>query len=149
MRRSSGVCTAAGTLLSEVPTAAHTIPGPVTVSFEEATSYEVSEGGTASVVVELNRAHGRTGGVEMPLVVQTGGTATEHTDYTTVPASVTFGPTETSKTVSVVTVADDSIEGAETVAVAFGALPDRGQCGDDHHDDRDDNRPDPVGPCLP
>ncbi len=118
---SSGVCTAAGTLLSEVPTA-HTIPGPVTVSFEEA-SYEVSEDGTASVVVELNRAHGRTDGVEMPLVVQTGGTATEHTDYTTVPASVTFGPTETSKTVSVVTVADDSIEGDETVAVAFGALP--------------------------
>ena len=121
---SSGVCTADGTLLSEVPTAAHAIPGPVTVSFEEATSYEVSEGGTASVVVELNRAHGRTGGVEMPLVVQTGGTATEHTDYTTVPASVTFGPTEISKTVSVATVADDSIEGDETVAVAFGTLPD-------------------------
>ena len=117
-----GVCTAAGTLLSEVPTAAHTIPGPVTVSFEEA-SYEVSEGGTASVMVELNRAHGRTGGVEMPLVVQTEGTATEHTDYTTVPASVTFGPTEMSKTVSVATVTDDSIEGDETVAVAFGALP--------------------------
>ena len=118
-----GICTADGTLLSAVPTAAHTIPGPVTVSFG-ATSYEVTEGGTASVIVELNRAHGRTGGVEMPLVVQTGGTATEHTDYTPVPASVTFGPTETSKTVSVVTVADDSIEGDETVAVAFGALPD-------------------------
>ena len=37
---------------------------------------------------------------------------------------MTFGPTETSKTVSVVTVADDSIEGDETVAVAFGTLPD-------------------------
>ena len=120
---SSGVCTADGTLLSAVPTEAHAIPGPVTVSFEEA-SYEVSEGGTASVIVELNRAHGRADGVEMPLVIQTGGTATEHTDYTPVPASVTFGPTETSKTVSVATVADDSIEGAETVAVAFGALPD-------------------------
>ena len=118
-----GVCTADGTLLSAVPTAAHTIPGPVTVSFGAA-SYEVTEGGTASVIVELNRAHGRTGGVEMPLAVQTGGTATEHTDYTPVPASVTFGPTETSKTVSVVTVADDSIEGDETVAVAFGTLPD-------------------------
>ena len=117
-----GICTADGTLLSDVPTA-HAIPGPVTVSFG-ATSYDANEGGTASVVVELNRAHGRTGGVEMPLVVQTGGTATEHTDYTPVPASVTFGPTETSKTVSVVTVADDSIEGDETVAVAFGALPD-------------------------
>ena len=117
-----GVCTADGTLLSAVPTAAHTIPGPVTVSFR-ATSYEVSEGGTASVVVELDRAHDRAGGVEIPLVVQTGGTATEHTDYTTVPASVTFGPTELSKTVSVVTVADASIEEAETVAVAFGALP--------------------------
>ena len=116
-----GVCTAGGTLLSAVPTAAHTIPGPVTVSFG-ATSYAVTEGGTASVVVELNRAHGRADGVEMPLVVQTGGTATEHTDYA-VPASVTFGPTETSKTVSVVTVADASIEGAETVVVAFGALP--------------------------
>ena len=117
-----GICTADGTLLSAVPTA-HTIPGPVTVSFGAA-SYEVTEGGTASVIVELNRAHGRTGGVEMPLAVQTGGTATEHTDYTPVPASVTFGPTETSKTVSVVTVADDSIEGDETVAVAFGTLPD-------------------------
>ena len=84
----------------------------------------MTEGGTASVVVELNRAHDRADGVEMPLVVQTGGTATAHTDYTPVPASVTFGPTETRKTVSVVTVADDSIEGAETVAVAFGTLPD-------------------------
>ena len=119
---SSGICTADGTLLTEVPTAAHAIPGPVTVSFEEA-GYEVSEGGTTSVMVELNRAHDRPDPVEMPLVIQTGGTATEHTDYTTVPASVTFGPTEMSKTVSVVTVADASIEGAETVAVAFGALP--------------------------
>ena len=116
-----GICTADGTLLTEVPTAAHTIPGPVTVSFG-ATSYAVTEGGTTSVVVELNRAHGRPDPVEMPLVIQTGGTATENTDYT-VPAAVTFGPTETSKTVSVVTVADASIEEAETVAVAFGALP--------------------------
>ena len=116
-----GICAADGTTLSAVP-AARTIPGPVTVSFGAA-SYDVSEAGTASVAVELNRAHGRPDPVEIPLVVQTGSTATEHTDYT-VPASVTFGLTEISKTVSVATVADDSIEGAETVAVAFGAPPD-------------------------
>ena len=87
---SSGVCSAGGTVLSVVPTEAQAIPGPVTVSFG-ATSYDANEGGTASVVVELNRAHDRAGGVEMPLVVQTGGTATEHTDYT-VPASVDVRP---------------------------------------------------------
>ncbi len=115
-----GICTAAGTLLSAVPTA-HTIPGPVTVRFG-ATDYSVLEGGTASVIVELNRAHGRPDALEILLVVQTGGTATEHTDYT-VPLSVTFGSTETRASVSVATVADSLLEGAEPVVLGFGTLP--------------------------
>ena len=115
-----GICTADGTLLSEVPTATHTIPGPVTVRFG-APDYSATEGGTTSVIVDLNPANGRLDPVEIPLVV-TGGSATAPADYT-VPSSVTFGPTETRTSVSVATGADASIEGTETIEVAFGAPP--------------------------
>ena len=115
-----GICTADGTLLSDVPSVAHAIPGPVTVSF--GATNDVTEGGTTSVIVELNRAHGRAGGVEIPLVVGSGSTAGV-LDYT-VPAAVTFAAAETTKSVVLQADADASIEEAETVAVAFGTLPD-------------------------
>ncbi len=114
-----GICTADGTPLSEVPTAL-TIPGPVTASFGAA-SYSVNEGESVSVVVELDRAHGRPGDVTIPLAVESGSTATA-TDYT-LPLQVTFGPSETRQTVSLATHADTSLEEAETVEVTFGALP--------------------------
>ena len=116
-----GICTADGTSLSAVPETAHTIPGPVQVSFDEA-AYTVTEGGTVEVVVELDRTHDRPGPLEIPLRVQSGGTDAGDTEYT-VPTIVTFDTTETEKTVSVTTKTDDIIEAAETVALGFGDLP--------------------------
>ena len=116
-----GICTADGTSLSAVPETAHTIPGPVQVSFDEA-AYTVTEGRTVEVVVELDRTHDRPGPLEIPLRVQSGGTDAGDTEYT-VPAIVTFGPTETEKTVSVTTETDDIIEESEIVELGFGALP--------------------------
>ncbi len=118
-----GICTADGTSLSAVPETAHTItiPGPVTVSFDEA-AYTVTEGGTVEVVVELDRTHDRPGPLEIPLRVQSGGTDAGDTEYT-VPTIVTFDTTETEKTVSVTTYTDDIIEESETVALGFGDLP--------------------------
>ncbi len=116
-----GICTADGTSLSAVPETAHTITGPVQVSFDEA-AYTVTEGGTVEVVVELDRTHDRPGPLEIPLRVQSDGTDAGDTEYT-VPTIVTFDTTETEKTVSVTTYTDDIIEESETVALGFGDLP--------------------------
>ena len=116
-----GICTADGTSLSAVPETAHTIPGPVQVSFDEA-AYTVTEGRTVEVVVELDRTHDRPGPLEIPLRVQSDGTDAGDTEYT-VPTIVTFDTTETEKTVSVTTYTDDIIEESETVALGFGDLP--------------------------
>ena len=115
-----GICTADGTSLSGVPETAHTIPGPVQVSFDEA-AYTVTEGRTVEVVVELDRTHDRPGTLEIPLSV-TGGSATKDQDYT-LRLPVTFAADETVKRVPVVTHADDIIEAAETVELAFEDLP--------------------------
>ena len=111
-----GICTAGEEPLSNAP--ADTIPGPVTVSFEAA-SADVSEGGTVDIRVELNRAHDRAADVAIPLAVS--GTATRTADYT-LPTSVTFGPTETIKTVTLAAVADLLVEGDESVEIGFGTL---------------------------
>ena len=118
-----GICTADGTSLSAVPETAHTItiPGPVTVSFDE-DAYTVTEGRTVEVVVELDRTHDRPGTLEIPLRVQSGGTDAGDTEYT-VPTIVTFDTTETEKTVSVTAHADTIIEESEPVALGFGDLP--------------------------
>ena len=118
-----GICTADGTSLSGVLETAQTItiPGPVTVSFDE-DAYTVTEGRTVEVFVELDRTHDRPGTLEIPLRVQSGGTDAGDTEYT-VPTIVTFDTTETEKTVSVTTYTDDIIEESETVALGFGDLP--------------------------
>ena len=115
------ICTADGTPLTGVPETAHTIPGPVQVSFDEA-AYTVTEGRTVEVVVELDRTHDRPGPLEIPLRVQSGGTDAGDTEYT-VPTIVTFDTTETEKTVSVEILRDTIIEEPETVVLGFGSLP--------------------------
>ena len=115
------ICTADGTSLSGVLETAHTIPGPVTVSFDEA-AYTVTEGRTVEVVVELDRTHDRPGTLEIPLRVQSDGTDAGDTEYT-VPTIVTFDTTETEKTVSVTAHADTIIEESEPVELGFGDLP--------------------------
>ena len=118
-----GICTADGTSLSGVLETAHTItiPGPVTVSFDEA-AYTVTEGRTVEVVVELDRTHDRPGTLEIPLHVQSGGTDAGDTEYTVL-TIVTFDTTETEKTVSVTAHADTIIEESEPVELGFGDLP--------------------------
>ena len=61
-----GICTADGTSLSAVPETAHTIPGPVQVSFDEA-AYTVTEGEEATITVTMLPAHGRPDDLEIPL----------------------------------------------------------------------------------
>ena len=115
---SDEICTAAAGTLQTVP-AEIVIPGPVSVAFG-AGPYSVTEDGTVDISVTLNQAHGRSGDVAIPLAVA--GTATRPTDYT-LPTSVTFGPTETSKTVTLAARTDLLVEGDETVELEFGTLP--------------------------
>lgn len=84
----------------------------------------VTEGESTTVVVSLQPAHGRGGDVEVPLSAQSGSTAVPASDYD-LPVSVTFGPADTAKTVSLVAAADSLVEGAETVVLGVGSpLPD-------------------------
>ena len=79
-------------------------------------TFTVDEGATAVATLTAG-----PNPVEIPLVV-TGGSATEHTDYT-VPESGTFSSTETRTSVSVAALADTLLEEVETVVLGFGTLP--------------------------
>ena len=114
---SDGICTAAGGALSAVPDEI-VIPGPVEVAFGAA-AYQGAEGGGASLLVVLNRAHGRTGALTIPIEVQ-GGAATPGVDFS-VPSSVGFGSTEIAATVTVTVPIDNLVEGDEAFTLAFPA----------------------------
>ena len=95
--------------------------GKVEVSFAAAT-YTATEGGSgAAVRVELDKAPGRP--VTVPLAVtQLGGALP--TDYSGIPANVTFGANQTEMAFTV-TAEDDMVpDGGESVRIGFGALPD-------------------------
>ena len=122
-----GMCTADGTELSAVP-AAQTIPGPVSVAFPQA-SVPVAEGGEAAIIiVTMHPAHGRPDELEIPLLV--GATSTAADADFSVPLNVTFGPTETTQTISLMAIEDTIVEAAETVVLAFAALPAGVTAGD-------------------
>ena len=92
----------------------------VDVSFGAA-AYKATEGGTdATVEVNLDAAPGRS--VEIPLVATRQGGASA-ADYSSIPASVTFGAEETSKTVDVTATVDVGGDGGESVRLEFGELP--------------------------
>ena len=94
----------------------------VTVSFG-AMSYTVAEGNPVSVTVTLSAAPGRE--VEIPITATDQGGASSPADYTGVPASVTFGPTETSQTITFEAAQDDEDDDGESVLLAFGTpLPE-------------------------
>ena len=92
----------------------------VTVSFGSAT-YNVTEGGTQTVTVTLGAEPERT--VIITLIPANQGGASD-SDYSGVPASVTFGPTETSKTFTFTATQDSVDDDGESVKLTFGsALP--------------------------
>ena len=85
--------------------------------------YEAAEGGAATVAVRLDRDPERE--VELRLEATPHGGATAG-DYSGVPASVTFGSGETSRTFSVAATQDDEDDDGETVVLGFAtSLPDR------------------------
>ena len=93
----------------------------VTVSFGAA-AYTVAEGDDVTVTVELSADPERS--VTVPLTATNQGGATSG-DYSGVPASVTFGATETSKTFTFTATQDAIDDDGESVLLSFGTLPDR------------------------
>ena len=89
----------------------------VTVSFG-AMSYTVAEGDPVTVTVSLDLAPGRE--VEIPITATDRGGATSPADYTGVPASVTFSPTETEQTITFRATQDDEDDDGESVLLALG-----------------------------
>ena len=94
----------------------------VTVQFGAA-SYTVAEGGTQTVTVTLSADPERT--VVIPIETADQGGATS-TDYTGVPANVTFNSGDTARTFTFAAEADNVNDDGESVRLSFGAsLPDR------------------------
>ena len=84
--------------------------------------YEVDEGGTVDVVVELGEAPGRA--VTIGLARDDGDGGATAADLTGDPASVTIGADETRASFTVAAADDDLDEDDETVTFAFGTLSD-------------------------
>ena len=93
---------------------------PVEVSFAQA-SYTVAEGGTVTVTVELSAVPERE--VEVALTHTAQGVTTAE-DYSGVPTSVTFAPSETEQTFTFTATADDVDDDGDSVLLGFGTLPD-------------------------
>ena len=92
----------------------------LTVSFAAAT-YSVTEGAPVSVAVSLSAIPERS--VTIPLTA-TNGTGATSSDYS-IPSSITFASTETSKTLTFSATDDAVDEDNETVTLGFGTLPPR------------------------
>ena len=94
---------------------------PVEVGFARA-SYTVAEGGTVTVTVELSAVPERE--VEVALTHTAQGVTTA-ADYSGVPTSVTFAPSETEQTFTFTATADDVDDDGDSVLLEFGTpLPD-------------------------
>ena len=97
----------------------------VTVSFDAA-NYTAAEGGaTATVRVRLDPAPGRA--VTIPLTPSRRG-ATED-DYSGLPASVTFGASDTVQSFTLTATDDSDDDDRESVAIGFGSLPSKVSAG--------------------
>ena len=91
----------------------------VTVSFESA-NYTAAEGGaSATVRVLLDAAPGRPVTIELTATGRGGATSADYS----MPSSVTFGASETVKSLTL-TATDDAVDDdLESVAIGFGSLP--------------------------
>ena len=97
----------------------------VTVSFEAA-NYTAAEGGaTATVRLLLDTAPGRS--VTIPLTPSHRGATAG--DYTGLPASVTFGASDTVQSFTLTATDDSDNDDRESVAIGFGSLPSKVSAG--------------------
>ena len=110
--------TAGTTAASTVSITDNDLPA-VTASFGAAT-YSVAEGGTVDVTVTLDAAPERE--VTIPLT-KTGQGGVSDSDYSGVPASLTFAAAATSKSFSFAATQDAVDDDGESVKLAFGTLP--------------------------
>ncbi len=97
----------------------------VTVSFEQS-SYTVAEGSSATVKVKLSSAPERS--VEIPITKSNQGGASSG-DYSGVPASLSFGATDTEKSITFSATQDNVDDDSESVNLGFGTLPTRVSAG--------------------
>ena len=93
----------------------------LTVTFRQA-DYRVAEGGRVDLPVTLSAAPERR--VTIPIEIE-GLDGAEAVDYSVSPASLTFGASETDKTVRVSASNDSAVDPGESVALGFGTLPER------------------------
>ena len=116
---SGGICTAGGTVLTQVP-APLTIPGPSaeasSLSVADAEAAE-EEDGTLEFVVTLAPAASDTVTVDY---ATSDGTATAGEDYTATSGTLTFQAGDTTKTISVPITDDAEDDGGETFTLTLG-----------------------------
>ena len=94
---------------------------PTITVFYDPTTYTVSEGSATTVTVKLSAPPERQ--VVIPLTHTPVGT-TSGGDYSGVPPTVTFGATDTTRTLTFVAATDTIDDDGETVNLGFGNLPD-------------------------
>ena len=141
---SGGICTAGGTVLTQVP-AALTIPGPdaeassLSVADAEATE---EEDAAMDFVVTLDPAAGDAVTVDY---ATSDGTATAGEDYTATSGTLTFTAGDTRKTISVPITDDAEDDGGETFTLtlsnASGADLDDATAAGTINDDDDESPP--------
>ena len=112
--------TTAGTLIETVVTIEDVAPqGSTTVSFG-ADTYGVSEGSFTTITVVMSHAPGSDAIIPIDTTDE-GGASSD--DYSLSETSVTFGPTETSKTFTFTATQDSVDDDGESVKLVFGTLP--------------------------
>ena len=95
------------------------LPADVDVTYEQV-SYTVAEGSSVSVKVKLSVAPERS--ITVPITKSNQGGATS-ADYSGVPASLTFGATDTEKTITFAAASDNVDDDGESVTLGFGTYP--------------------------
>ena len=116
--------TAAGTAVGSQQTVTIKDPPALTVSFSgdfERTNFHLVEGDSVDVPVVLSGAPGREVTITMDIRQRR---TTSSSDYTAMPLSLTFGPAETRKTVTVTATDDNEVDLGESIAVNYPQLVD-------------------------
>ena len=95
------------------------LPTSPTVHFENA-AYSVTEGASVAVKVKLSKAPGSEAVIPISRANRAGAT---NADYSGVPDTLTFGATDTEKTITFAATDDEVDDDGEKVELSFGTLP--------------------------